>query len=165
MATRGSLFETPVHRITLIPRRTGLPSSRPFIQSPLPHHLPYHPKQKTPIHSPLVRPPPLLPPHHPPLLSLSFSSIFLRAFSTISSLLRCKSACRSFLLLLHNGAGAASPSLPATEGSPILDARLYLVIRSGCVGLASGAAEGAADAVVKGGRTGWKDGGGYREPC
>jgi len=150
---RGYLFETPVHRMILIPNKPA-----PLFQTLYTiasHHLPCHPKQK-PLHTPFTRP--LPPPHHPPLLSLSFSSIFLLAFSTISSLLRCKSACRSFLLLLHNGAVTASPSLPA-DGSPILDARLYLVIRSGCVGLFSGDVE-RVDAV-KGGRTGWNDGGGY----
>ncbi len=102
-------------------------------------------------HHLLSPPPPPLPPHlHlptppiSPLLLLSSSSLFfssssnfLLAFNTISSLLRCNSACLSFPSFDHNGFDVppASASSPAGTPDERRDARLYRVMRSGWVGV------------------------------
>lgn len=78
--------------------------------------------------------------------SATFASIFLLAARIISSLLFCRSACLSFLLELHACAPAcfcfdislaawSSSSRSTACSSANFAFRLYLVIRSGWVGL------------------------------
>jgi hypothetical protein len=95
----------------------------------------------------------------PGAFSASFSCIFRRAASIISSLRRCSIFCLSSLLPAQPPLGGSSSfSLPFEL---IRDCRLYLVIKSGstltgCCGLA----DDADDAVVKE-IGGWNDGGAY----
>jgi hypothetical protein len=93
---------------------------------------------------------PSLPPlHHASALPFPFSAIsnFRRAAKTISSLLRCKFACRSFRSALHALGFACS------AGSSVccnLAARLYRVMRSGCAVFGAGDARGAVCIVGSG---------------
>jgi len=69
----------------------------------------------------------------------SCASNFRLAAKIISSLLRCKFICRSFLSALHTFFGAASFSGSSLCAS--FSDRLYRVIRSGCAGFAAGRAD------------------------
>lgn len=91
----------------------------------------------------------------------SFSSIFLRAFRIISSRLLLSKSCRSSLLLDHEGAftNVLSDTLSLVSSNETFDARLYLVIRSGCGGRGGAASCVGADV---GGNAGWKEGGGCK---
>lgn len=105
-----------------------------------------------------------------PAFCLSRSSIFRRAASTISSLLRFSASALSLLLADQPGGfapvdaddddGVAGASASETgAGVLILVVRLYRVIRSGFVGLAG--TEGRLEGVAGTGITGWNEGGGY----
>lgn len=117
---------------------------------PIPH------QRTNPIHIPLAT--------SFPFPFLSFSSNFLLAFNTISSLLRRKSACRSLLLLLHIDLFSPPSSSSGVEGEEcIFPARLYLVIKSTCSGVVDDCPPAVPDVlgVFGAGIGGWKDGGGY----
>jgi hypothetical protein len=94
----------------------------------------------------------------------SCASIFLLAAKIISSLLFCKFICLSFLSALHAFFGVSS-----CAGSSVcanFEDKLYLVIRSGCVGFVAGR---AAVVAVRGAAAGagvgkLKDGGAYITP-
>lgn len=95
--------------------------------------------------------------------ALAFSSIFRLAARIISSLLRCKLACLSFLSWLQAFPLGCS-SVAVVVAWPTLEARLYRVIRSGWTGLAGclvalRAGPPVGVAVLEGGS--WKLGGGY----
>lgn len=95
--------------------------------------------------------------------AFAFSSIFRLAARIISSLLRCRLACLSFLSWLQAFPLGCS-SVAVVVACPTLEARLYRVIRSGWTGLAGclvalRAGPPVGVAVLEGGS--WKLGGGY----
>lgn len=94
----------------------------------------------------------LLPPHYAGAFPFSAASIFLLAANIISSLLLCRFACLSFRSALHAFALGFSSDTSSTCSN--LDAKLYLVIRSGLLGFgaldAPGAAVGVRDAGGEG---------------
>ena len=93
----------------------------------------------------------------PEAFAFSCASSFLRAARIISSLLRCRLACLSFLSALQAFFfGCSSCSVCGTWFS--LEERLYLVIRSGCDGF-TGAAAALTGAGEARGAGIWKEGG------
>ena len=93
-------------------------------------------------------------------LTLSSSSNFLLAFRIMSSLLRCSSACLSFLLFDHPSFVELGVSGDVCES---FDVRLYRCIRSSCVrSLEEEGAEAEEEEreEVDNREGGWKEGGG-----
>ena len=93
----------------------------------------------------------------------SLRSSFRLALRIISSRLRCKRACRSFLLLLQLDVVPAFSPSSGGSAEDIFSPRLYRLIKSICSELFGCAllVFAVLGVVPCGGNCGWKDGGGY----